>query len=742
MATLILSAVGQAVGGPIGALVGAVIGNQIDNRLFGRNVRREGPRLSDLAVQSSAYGAPIALVYGRNRLAGNVIWSTGLVEQRNEERSGGKGGGGRTTTVSFSYSASFAIALSGRPIVRIDRIWADGKLIRAAGGALSVGGSFRLHEGDESQLPDPLLEASEGIGQVPAYRGLAYVVFEGLQLAEFANRIPNLTFEAVADDGAVSLATIAGDLLHRIEATSLSDITALEGTVTGYGIAQPASLREMLEPLSEVQPFQAVESGSALRLLPLPPSPAVTLEQDRLGAASNERQAPRLIATRQQEWELPREVSVHYLDDGRDYQPNIQRARRLSSSGPAVETIELPVATSAANAKRAAERRLAMRWTAREIVSVTVPPALLAVEAGDAVAIGTQVVLVAELQWEAGSLRLSGPRFDPADLDSDATADSGLPISQTPQIQGPTHLELMALPTLPGASLTAPRFFAAAAGGDAHWRTALLFQSTDGGLDFTEVARFNNAAVIGTTRSALAQTSAHLWDRQSVLEVELLHDGMSLESRPDLAVLNGGNAALIGDEIIQFGTASLIGPGRYQVRDILRGRLGTDQIISAHPPGERFVLLNDGLVPIATALGAIGVARQFKAVGPNESLAAINAQSFTYGAENLRPLRPVHARVRRSLSGDIIIGWTRRSRQGFDWIDGADAPIAEESERYEIDILDGGTIRRTLSSTTPQAIYSAADQQADFGILPPQMTIRIHQLSALVGRGAALTVTV
>ncbi|RME63901.1 MAG: hypothetical protein D6782_09310, partial [Alphaproteobacteria bacterium] len=195
MATLVLSAVGQAVAGPIGALVGAVVGNRIDNSIFGRNLRREGPRLTDLGVQSSAYGAPIALAYGRNRLAGNVIWSTGLIEERHEEktsRSGKGGGGGSTTTVTFTYSASFAIALSGRAIVGVDRIWADGKLIRAAGGSLSVGGSFRVYVGDERQLPDPLIEAAQGIGQVPAYRGLAYVVFEDLQLAEFANRIPNL----------------------------------------------------------------------------------------------------------------------------------------------------------------------------------------------------------------------------------------------------------------------------------------------------------------------------------------------------------------------------------------------------------------------------------------------------------------------------------------------------------------------------------------------------------------------
>src|SRR5690606_32056451 len=46
----------------------------------------------------------------------------------------------------------------------------------------------------------------------PAFRGLAYCVFEGLQLADFGNRIPALTFEIVADDGEVTTAALVEPL--------------------------------------------------------------------------------------------------------------------------------------------------------------------------------------------------------------------------------------------------------------------------------------------------------------------------------------------------------------------------------------------------------------------------------------------------------------------------------------------------------------------------------------------------
>src|SRR3954466_3086733 len=56
---------------------------------------------------------------------------------------------------------------------------------------------MRVHRGDESQPPDPLIVAKEGAENAPAYRGLAYVAFERLPLAEFGNRVPQFSFEIV-----------------------------------------------------------------------------------------------------------------------------------------------------------------------------------------------------------------------------------------------------------------------------------------------------------------------------------------------------------------------------------------------------------------------------------------------------------------------------------------------------------------------------------------------------------------
>ncbi len=82
MATLILGTVGRAIGGPVGGLIGTVLGGTIDRGLFGGGTTREGPRLANLAVQSAAYGEPLPLIFGRMRVAGNLVWTAGIKESR------------------------------------------------------------------------------------------------------------------------------------------------------------------------------------------------------------------------------------------------------------------------------------------------------------------------------------------------------------------------------------------------------------------------------------------------------------------------------------------------------------------------------------------------------------------------------------------------------------------------------------------------------------------------------------
>lgn len=211
MTALLLSSAGSAlggfIGGPIGAMlgraVGAIAGAGIDQRLFGGGTRvSEGPRLHELDVQSASEGEAIPKVYGRARIAGQIIWATRFEEDTTIETSGGKAtsliggsGGSSTSTTRYSYFANLAIGLSEGPIGHIGRIWADGKVLNRE--ELNI----RIYKGDETQEPDPLIQAKQGTLDVPAYRGLAYVVFERLPIGPYGNRIPQLTFEIIRPIG-------------------------------------------------------------------------------------------------------------------------------------------------------------------------------------------------------------------------------------------------------------------------------------------------------------------------------------------------------------------------------------------------------------------------------------------------------------------------------------------------------------------------------------------------------------
>jgi hypothetical protein len=213
MATLALSVVGSivggAVGGPVGAAIGrglgALAGAAVDNALFAPkagNAEVQGPRIADLAVTTSTYGAAIPLAFGDSiRMGGNIIWAMPLIETvtvTTSSRRGGKGGRRRQTVTqtTYTYAANFAVAFCEGPVSGIRRIWADGKLVYDADASPTQtrADAVRIYQGTETQLQDALIVADVG-NDAPAYRGICYVVFERLQLADFANRIPQITAE-------------------------------------------------------------------------------------------------------------------------------------------------------------------------------------------------------------------------------------------------------------------------------------------------------------------------------------------------------------------------------------------------------------------------------------------------------------------------------------------------------------------------------------------------------------------
>ena len=252
MATLILGTIAQNAGwNAFWSGVAAMAGSVIDQSLFGTSYSQEGPRLDDLRLQTSTFGANIPKIYGTVRTDCNVIWGTNYVEHVNTEKQGGGkgGGGGGVTTTSYTYSVSFAVGICQGPISGIGRAWADGKLIDLSKH------DYTLYYGTETQTPDPFIEGTEGSGNVPAYRGLAYIVFKNFYVTDYGNRIPNLSFEVT--HSTTDLKTIVEEIsldagLEEIEfdASGIQDIT-----IPGYITSGEKTRRSQIEQLQLLYVF-------------------------------------------------------------------------------------------------------------------------------------------------------------------------------------------------------------------------------------------------------------------------------------------------------------------------------------------------------------------------------------------------------------------------------------------------------------------------------------------------------
>lgn len=202
MATLLFQAAGATLGGlfgPFGAMLGraagALAGSAVDRSLINGMTKIPGARLNDGRVPGAEEGTAMSRVYGTARVGGTLIWATRFEEDVSVERSGGKASGPRVET--FSYFANFAVGVCEGPIAGVRRVFADGREIDL------TGIEMRVHGGTADQAPDPLILAKQGAGNAPAYRGLAYVVFERLPLDTFGNRIPILQFEVLKPVGSL-----------------------------------------------------------------------------------------------------------------------------------------------------------------------------------------------------------------------------------------------------------------------------------------------------------------------------------------------------------------------------------------------------------------------------------------------------------------------------------------------------------------------------------------------------------
>ena len=519
------------------------------------------------------------------------------------------------------------------------------------------------------------------------------------------------------------------------------DVSELSGLVDGFVIDRPMAPRDALEQLAMVFAFDAVESGERLRFRhrAVPGEPAAIAVDDLVETSAEQ---PLTAVTRAAHAELFQAVRIGHMEPEADYRHAMVEARRPLGDAARELTVETGCVMRQETLGARAEILLADSWAARETARLVLPPSWLKLEPGDHVtlAIGGKLKSF-RIAETSGLLQRSveARSHDPTIYGAIAVPERP-PRADPAAVLGPPAVLVLDLPAASGASEANAPLVAAAA---KPWPQALVVLSDPGGGAYHTECVLKRPAVMGTTLDPLGAGPLWRTDPATMIRVRLIAG--ALQSVPRAALLGGANAAAIGTpedgfEIVQFAAAELVDPDTYALTGLIRGQGGSEpEMLGLRPAGQRFVLLDGNVVPLKPAADPIGrpVTLRVGPAGRDSADPAFVDVTMVSRGLSLRPLAPVHLRWRRD--GEALrFRWIRRTRIGGDAWEGAEVPLGEERERYEL-MLQQGEKMLALTVDAPSAAITAAEQRSAFGeVLQGTARLRVSQLSTVYGRGVVL----
>lgn len=607
--------------------------------------------------------------------------------------------------------------------------------------------SITIYDGSTTQSPDPLIEAAEGgSGEVPAFRGDAYVVFERLSLADYGNRPPQFQFLVEAE-----ASTTVGSAISQIcqlagLAEAEIDVTGVTGALRGYTIRGPQPASQALAPILLAYDARAREAGGKVVFEDRATANAVTVPTSDLGAHEHGSSGPAQISVSESAAvEVPRRVSIKYQDPDSDYQAGSQREIRSDGVSDDQITLDFPMTLTASEARCIARRVL---WSApanSRRVDIQLPPKYLHVLEGDRIEFtlhGKDWKLLA-VQVDRGAnglIVVEAVEEDPKALDfascpTEAPVDPQLSLIQPPNFT----IEILDIAPFRDSEAETRGIYYAAAETDptVPWLGGDLMDSPDD-TTFTRVESFRRPVPMGSADTKIGTASQLSWDRNSTVRVTLIEG--ALASTTELEVLNGANRAVLGNEVIAYTTATLVSGRTYDLSNFLRGLRGTRDIASdatQHTTGERFVALNEfgiGFLPINQA--AAGVTRYYKAVPTGGLEANFTSINETPVGHTIRPFPVAGMRSTRDGSNNVTWSWLRTSRAVSRIFGGASVTFFDP-ELYDVEIRNSsdGLIKTISGQSAPTFTYTAAAQTAD-GITPGiALQAWVYQVNSSFGRG-------
>lgn len=712
------------------------------------------PHVSDLSIPSSSYGTSIPWGWGKFRVTGNLIW--GLPKKERKHGKGGPGG-------NYDYYGYFAVLLCRGPVSGYYRIWANGELVynstpgqtqNTQDASHSFGRYFRFYPGTTTQSPDPLIQAKQGADQTPAYRGFAYMVFENLPLTNFGNQLPSISVEIIQSNNQVPLSQILTDICTEAGLqTSEFDVSAVSSImVDGFVIPKVDTARASIEKLQSAYAFDVIESDGIIKFVPQATSNYTLINSNDLGCYEYQNSAPPMFKeTRAPLKELPYQIQITYYDEDINYDNGQTYARRtaIDAANRHIQTYDLNLITHLANASAICQRLLYLVLAQSITYEFFLPIDYLALDPSSVISVELRKGVTSQLMLtkkELGANYLL--RFEAYNYDSTIYGYTpNLPsksFTTQPDVNNPgvTTFLILDIPLAQDSDKDVG-MYVVAAGTSPDWNGCTISVSTDGGSTYNIVETVSSASSFGTCSNALPAAPTNVMDNTNTLTVVLVAGELSSVATSQLDL--GANKALVGNEVIQFATATLTATNTYNLTGLLRGRRGTEQLVGTHAAGDRFVLLDSNITRVQGNATDLGQSLMFVAMSGNQQIGDpdVVPQTVSYTGADLKPYAPVQPSCTGMPSHDITISWVRRDRHGGD-SPLTNQPMTENTERESVDITNpSGTVVLTLTTNTNSVVFTAAQQIAALGALPSTITGNIYQVSAAVGRGypCAFTLT-
>lgn len=624
-----------------------------------------------------------------------------------------------------------------------------------------------LTGGPDQAVPTTLQNAeSANAAQVYAMRNRAGWLLTSLNMTEYGNRVPNQEglIEVTPDDGLVAdaIKTVLTDDADWPE--SAIDVSLVSGSFQGYSVQAPEAPVRTLFPLLTAFDVVYWEQNGKLIFASRSAITPTTISVAEIGTYDGEQTRRSLIVRDPPRDVMPSEVVVSYRSPTNDLNVATKPARRTEPVPPNVSTLDLgDLVIPDDFAQQIADKALAVAWGANRFITAQMPMARAGtIRNGMVLTFGpiygqTWSMFVERVDRGANmQVIASGPEYDANLLIQAATTEGTLGLTTTGNTldgghvtQAPLELFLMDAPSLQPAHRRDPGVYVAAHGLDQAraFRGGVLFMSRDSGESWQRVTEIQVEAAAGEVVTApTVSVLAGPWDRANTIRIRIRHTQVQLGSVSVDACLQGANRFMIGREIIGAADITYVdrdpvdGARTYDLSTLLRGLQGTDDAMDEHVEGDQVVWLDGpqgsiNFVPLD--LSHVDAPRLWRLVAHGGNLDDAETRRFTAAARNARPPRVRDIRVTRDGSNNITGTFERSTRAARTFLAHGE-PLDEESEAYEIDVVNGsGVVKRTLTAGSARTFsYTHANGITDGINTASPVTFRFYQISALLRRGA------